>query len=492
MQNLFVLALIIVLVSGLIAYIGDWVGRKLGRKRLTLFGLRPKHTAIVISVCIGMLIALLTLSATFAVSAPIRKAFLTPIDQLTGQLHNLKKRVGSLEGDLTVKKHDLQQAERELERAAQSLQQARTKTQESQKKLKLQASTLAMTNARLAASVRQRQQIERELAKLHRTLRDVQGRLDANQHQLVRVRAQSQKAREEYQQIRGRLSDSNERLVAVTQLRLRLENERLGLEKASDELKQQMTALNNRIQWLSEFARIGFAPLAFTSGQELVSGLIPARADETTRRELLAKMISTTEQIVRQRSPEMAGETPAILFMGGTEERPVPLTQEEAVVILSERVTRETATEDILVRLAPINNVPVNGQALIVPAAVLVVPNYAVYVANSEVARISMSITAQTSEADVMGEIADNLLRERVPAALREKDVAMVTRRFNPAQCNTIPDATRSQVPWDQLLAAADQACANRGKRVSIIARTRTPMNRYDPLNLVLDVEPAP
>ena len=30
------------LIAGLIAYIGDRVGHQVGRKRLTLFGLRPK------------------------------------------------------------------------------------------------------------------------------------------------------------------------------------------------------------------------------------------------------------------------------------------------------------------------------------------------------------------------------------------------------------------------------------------------------------------
>ncbi|NIO64040.1 MAG: DUF3084 domain-containing protein, partial [Gammaproteobacteria bacterium] len=51
----------LVLVSGLIAYIGDIVGRRMGRKRLSLFGMRPRHTAIAVSVAAGMLITVITL-----------------------------------------------------------------------------------------------------------------------------------------------------------------------------------------------------------------------------------------------------------------------------------------------------------------------------------------------------------------------------------------------------------------------------------------------
>ena len=47
--------LVIGLISagGAIAYFGDRIGMKVGRKRLTLFGLRPKHTSIIITIVTG-------------------------------------------------------------------------------------------------------------------------------------------------------------------------------------------------------------------------------------------------------------------------------------------------------------------------------------------------------------------------------------------------------------------------------------------------------
>ena len=53
----FTLILTLVVVGGVIAYIGDRLGMNVGRKKLTLFGLRPKHTSILVTIVTGVLIA---------------------------------------------------------------------------------------------------------------------------------------------------------------------------------------------------------------------------------------------------------------------------------------------------------------------------------------------------------------------------------------------------------------------------------------------------
>jgi hypothetical protein len=69
------IVLFIVLLAGLIAYLGDRVGHQIGRKRLTLFNIRPRYTSTIIAVATGMLIALVvTLGAIFA-SNQVKTAF---------------------------------------------------------------------------------------------------------------------------------------------------------------------------------------------------------------------------------------------------------------------------------------------------------------------------------------------------------------------------------------------------------------------------------
>jgi predicted nucleic acid-binding Zn-ribbon protein len=66
----FILGLIIV--SGLVAYVGDNVGRKVGRKKMRLFGLRPKYTSIIVAIITGMVITAITISALLIFSKDVR------------------------------------------------------------------------------------------------------------------------------------------------------------------------------------------------------------------------------------------------------------------------------------------------------------------------------------------------------------------------------------------------------------------------------------
>ncbi|HEY8391617.1 MAG TPA: DUF3084 domain-containing protein [Capillibacterium sp.] len=68
------LVLTIALLGGLIALLGDRVGMKVGKKRLSLFGLRPKYTSMLITVVTGILIAGTTLFLLALVSSDVRTA----------------------------------------------------------------------------------------------------------------------------------------------------------------------------------------------------------------------------------------------------------------------------------------------------------------------------------------------------------------------------------------------------------------------------------
>lgn len=65
---------VLIVVSGAIAIAGNAVGRGIGRRRLSLFGLRPRHTAQVITVITGILITVTTLLVVLAFSGEARVA----------------------------------------------------------------------------------------------------------------------------------------------------------------------------------------------------------------------------------------------------------------------------------------------------------------------------------------------------------------------------------------------------------------------------------
>ena len=86
---------VIVLFAGLIAYIGDRVGHQVGRKRLTLFGLRPKYTSTIVAVATGMGIALVVTLTTLLASGYAKQAFFH-LNEINNRVNELQARADDL------------------------------------------------------------------------------------------------------------------------------------------------------------------------------------------------------------------------------------------------------------------------------------------------------------------------------------------------------------------------------------------------------------
>ena len=107
--------LIISLVFGSagLAVLGDSVGSKYGKKRMSLFGLRPKHTSRLITAFTGALIAVGILTVTSVLSQDVRTA-------LFG-MKMLKQQMYDLQFQLTRSEENAQQARVSLAEASASL-----------------------------------------------------------------------------------------------------------------------------------------------------------------------------------------------------------------------------------------------------------------------------------------------------------------------------------------------------------------------------------
>jgi hypothetical protein len=86
----FAIIFVIVAVAGGIAFIGDRVGHQVGRRRMTLFGLRPKYTSTIFAVGFGMLIALLVIVVSLVASYDARQALFS-LNKLNDQIATLTR-----------------------------------------------------------------------------------------------------------------------------------------------------------------------------------------------------------------------------------------------------------------------------------------------------------------------------------------------------------------------------------------------------------------
>lgn len=190
---LYLLLIVLVIASGFIAYWGDLLGRRMGKRRLTLFGLRPKYTAIVVTTITGMIIAGLTLAILLLCDRGLYKMLLNGHQimsdnaTLTSDKAALSKSISDLhaqETDLRARANDAvrrtTQAEKKLLLAEDKSKRLQLQVQKASVQLVAVESSLNATAAQLAeakttlADTRAKQQVAQ---KSYEYARDVAGKL---------------------------------------------------------------------------------------------------------------------------------------------------------------------------------------------------------------------------------------------------------------------------------------------------------------------------
>ncbi len=86
-------------VSAIIAYLGDILGTYVGKRRLSVFGLRPRVSALLIAISTGILITLLTLTVAAMLSDNVKIALFS-VQQLKKDVSDLTTERARLQGEI--------------------------------------------------------------------------------------------------------------------------------------------------------------------------------------------------------------------------------------------------------------------------------------------------------------------------------------------------------------------------------------------------------
>lgn len=198
--------------GGLIAWAGDVIGYRLGKSRRSLFGLRPRSTARLVGVAVGVALPLLGLLTALAGSSDVRDALLH-IDDLRRtekQLHDSNAKLQAQIARATVRAREseekarryggrLQRVSEDLSRAGLQLQAANSRVRVARQAVAdLQADKAALTRLRdvLQTRVTQLRGRSRELktkvgdlgivlSDTQKTLDEVQAALDRTKQELT-------------------------------------------------------------------------------------------------------------------------------------------------------------------------------------------------------------------------------------------------------------------------------------------------------------------
>ncbi|AVH67888.1 hypothetical protein CDG77_05060 [Nostoc sp. 'Peltigera membranacea cyanobiont' 213] len=214
----YILIAAILILGGVIATVGDRIGTRVGKARLSLFKLRPKNTAVVVTIFTGGLISASTLGILFAADEGLRKGVFELED---------------IQTDLRQKREQLKTAETQKSQVESELNQARLAQTKAQQDLQVINQSLQAANAK---QLQTQAQLNRTISQQAQT----QTQLQRTQGQLGQVVTQYQKAITQLQSV----SSQRKELQAAVEL-LKTERQRLYAEakKAIDEAK---TAIEKR------------------------------------------------------------------------------------------------------------------------------------------------------------------------------------------------------------------------------------------------------
>lgn len=148
------LILVLVITGGAIAFIGDRLGSKVGKKKLSLFGLRPRHTSIIVTIVTGILITTTTLGVMAAASKDVRTA-LFGMEKLNRTMQETRARLSETQEDLLSAQQQKADADAALDASQQEVGKLEARQSELEaEQARLQQGNLLLEQAKTALMAR--------------------------------------------------------------------------------------------------------------------------------------------------------------------------------------------------------------------------------------------------------------------------------------------------------------------------------------------------
>ena len=291
----YILIAAILILGGVIATVGDRIGTRVGKARLSLFNLRPKKTAVIVTIFTGGLISASTLAILFAADGGLRKGVFE-LEDIQRDLGNKREQLkiaeaqkSQVESELNKAKQEQSQAQEELQKINKSLQAANTKQKTTQAQLNRTLNQQAKTQTRLNATqshlggiVIRYQQARSELQTLYNQRQTLQTAVEELKAERKRLYAEAKQAIDEAKTViekRDRKIVKLDKLIQNRNLEIKQREEVIMTrESRLKELEKQQQFLEQEVARLEKYYQsyrdLRLGKLALVKGQVIAAGLI--------------------------------------------------------------------------------------------------------------------------------------------------------------------------------------------------------------------------
>jgi uncharacterized protein (DUF3084 family) len=278
----YVLILAVLMLGGVIATLGDRIGMRVGKARLSLFNLRPRQTATVVSIATGGVISASTLALLFGVSSQLR----------TGVFE-----LGKIQADLATAEADLAQAmttqesvENDLASATEERQLALSRLQDINQSLNQAVAQQERTEDQLRQTVDQLDTVSKQASALQRSTDDLRVERDRLLQQQATISSQIAQRDRAITELDLQIAARDQQITQREQLLASLEAQQGFLE-------QQVTDLQNQFQGLFR------GNIALNRNQEILVGQGRAETREEAEEFVESFLVEANRLVARAIAP---------------------------------------------------------------------------------------------------------------------------------------------------------------------------------------------
>jgi uncharacterized protein (DUF3084 family) len=254
-----VLIAVLAVMGGIIAYIGDKLGTKVGKRKLTIFGLRPKHTSILVTIVTGIMIATATLGVLTLVSNDVRTA-------LFG-MAALKNQLSSLSQEVAAKSTELEESRMALEAKTKEYGTLNAKVKETM-------DNLAKVTTELAAVTAERDRTAAALERVQAEYARAQGDLAANQKEIKSLEATKS-------ELDGKVTSLDSQVTSLNAAKSNLQSDVDRLNQLTDNLRKGMMNVREGV-------------VVFRAGEKISTAVVKGGVSAEEAKASLGKLIQAT------------------------------------------------------------------------------------------------------------------------------------------------------------------------------------------------------
>ncbi|NEO11153.1 MULTISPECIES: DUF3084 domain-containing protein [unclassified Moorena] len=195
MTSAYILIASILVLGGLLATLGDRMGTRVGKARLSLFNLRPRTTATVVTIITGGLISASTLGILFATSESLRDGIFE-LDNILKKLRSARREVSQLEDEKNRVEQQLEDARAEQIEVQKRLDETNRNFQQAQNQLKDVSAQLGVLRTEIKSLLGERQLLIQQRNQLNEQITQLQSQI-TQLKELVKKRDQEMLERDQ-------------------------------------------------------------------------------------------------------------------------------------------------------------------------------------------------------------------------------------------------------------------------------------------------------